>query len=100
MSTEPCEALSSLLKEQQLNENVITPAHRPHEVTHVREGEMEEMAEEEEEEVRGEKKGVQRSELTFWVWGPSFNFYYVPSFFLFLLEVIFTIYFFSYHRVN
>lgn len=69
MSTEPREALPSLLKEQQLNENVVTPAaDRPNEVTHVREGEMEERAEEE-EEVRGEKKRVQRSELNFWVCG-------------------------------
>lgn len=56
-----------------------------HEVVHMREGEIDEEAEEKEEEVRGEKKRPQRSHSTFGFAGPSFNFY-VPSYFLFLLE--------------
>lgn len=52
----------------------------------MREGELDEEAEEEEEEeVRGDRKRPQRSHSTFGVAGPSVKFY-VPSYFLFLLE--------------
>ena len=59
--TEPHQTLSSLPKEQQLNENMVASALRPIEVIHMREGKMEEEAEEEDEEegnkeVRGERK--------------------------------------------
>lgn len=50
----------------------------------MREGELDE-AEEEEEEVRGERTRPQRSHWTLGFAGPSVKFY-VPSYFLFLLE--------------
>lgn len=52
VSTESYRTVQSLSKEQ-LHENLVTPAHRPHRVIHEREGEKEE---EEEEEVRGDRK--------------------------------------------
>lgn len=54
VSTESCHTLSFLSKEQQLDENMVTSPHRPHEVIHMTEGQMEKEAEQ--EEVRGDRE--------------------------------------------
>lgn len=51
VSTESYYSVQSLAKEQ-LHQNLVMSAHRPHEVIHEREGEQEK----EEEEVRGGRK--------------------------------------------
>nr|KAF6434743.1 tetratricopeptide repeat domain 39B [Molossus molossus] len=62
VSTESHHTLSSLSKEEQLNEDMVTSAHRPSEVTHMNKGEIEKEAKEEKEEEKEEEEEEKEEE--------------------------------------